>query len=78
MVRSPGRAGPPRVGLVVPRAVGKAVRRNRIRRRLRHAVRALQLEADMDYVIIASPQVATAQFADLVAWLGRAHRDLTK
>ena len=78
MVRSPGRPGPPRVGLVVPRGVGKAVRRNRMRRRLRHAVRALQLEPDMDYVIIASAQAANAPFANLVEWLDRAHRDTSK
>ncbi len=58
MVRAPGRAGVPRVGLVVSRGVGTAVRRNRLKRRLRHAVRALQLEPDMDYVIIASAQAA--------------------
>ena len=31
---------PPRVGFVVPRAVGTAVTRNRVRRRLRHLVRS--------------------------------------
>jgi ribonuclease P protein component len=31
---------PPRVGFVVPRAVGPAVTRNRVRRRLRHLLRA--------------------------------------
>jgi len=36
------------------------VRRNRLKRRLRHAVRALELEPDMDYVIIANPHAAEA------------------
>jgi ribonuclease P protein component len=49
--------------------VGEAVRRNRIKRRLRHAVRALQLEPDMDYVIIASAEVAETPFPQLVQWL---------
>lgn len=42
------------------RGVGTAVRRNRLKRRLRHAVRAIQLEPDMDYVIIANSQAAEA------------------
>lgn len=46
------------MGLVVTRGVGTAVRRNRLKRRLRHVVRALRLEPDMDYVIIASAQAA--------------------
>ena len=37
-LRSPESAGP-RIGFTVPRAVGKAVVRNRIRRRMREAVR---------------------------------------
>lgn len=69
VVRSPGRAGSARVGLVVSRDVSDAVRRNRIKRRLRHAVRALQLEPDMDYVIIASAQVAEAPYPRLLQWL---------
>lgn len=72
MVRSPGRPGAPRVGLVVSRDVGEAVRRNRIKRRLRHAVRAVQLESDMDYVIIASDLVADAPFPQVMQWLERA------
>ncbi|MGH8946686.1 MAG: ribonuclease P protein component [Acidimicrobiia bacterium] len=72
VVRSPGRPGAPRVGLVVSRSVGEAVRRNRIKRRLRHAVRAIQLESDMDYVIIASGPVADAPFPEVVQWLERA------
>ena len=77
MARSPGRPGPPRVGFVVSRDVGGAVRRNRIKRRLRHAVRGLQLEPDMDYVIIASDQVGTAPFGEVVEWLERARKALS-
>lgn len=72
VVRSPGRPGAPRVGLVVSRGVGEAVRRNRVKRRLRHAVRAIELEPNMDYVIIASGPVADAPFPEVVRWLERA------
>lgn len=78
MVRSPGRSGPPRVGLVVSRDVRQAVRRNRIKRRLRHAVRALQLEPNMDYVIIANPQIEDAPFSELLAWLNGALEGLSR
>ncbi|MBW3666227.1 MAG: ribonuclease P protein component [Actinobacteria bacterium] len=78
VVRSPGRPGPARVGFVVSRDAGKAVRRNRIKRRLRHAVRVLQLEPDMDYVIIASAQVATARYSDLIGWVQRALRETSQ
>ena len=72
MVRSPGRSGPPRLGFVVSKRSGNAVTRNRIRRRLRHAVMGLQLQPGTDYVIIANRQVAEAEFETLQSWLGRA------
>ena len=54
--RDRGDGGEPRVGLTVTKKVGNAVERNRIRRRLREAVR-LRAGADMaagiDYVIVA-------------------------
>jgi ribonuclease P protein component len=72
VVGSPGRAGPPRVGLVVSRSCGSAVARNRIKRRLRSAARATELEPGIDYVIIANRQVADAPYEQLVGWLRRA------
>lgn len=69
IVRSLGRPGPPRFGLVVPKSAGNAVTRNRIKRRLRHAVTTLNLEPGNDYVIIASEQVAEVSSAGLVSWL---------
>jgi len=59
---------PPRFGITVTRKIGNAVVRNRIRRRLKEAVRAAagQAEAATDYVLIARPAVLTLQFDRLV------------
>ena len=65
-----------RYGFVTSRAVGKAVVRNRLRRRLREAVRWLPLENGWDIVTIARRSAAEATFAELrdslAALLGRA------
>jgi len=62
---------PPRVGFVVSRAVGIAVVRNRVRRRLRAAVREYlsSLPGGSLLVVRAHPQAATARQADLAAEL---------
>ncbi|HWB87993.1 MAG TPA: ribonuclease P protein component [Acidimicrobiia bacterium] len=72
LVSSPGQTGPPRLGLVVSRACGPAVRRNRIKRRLRAAAERVELQPGMDYVIIATPKVAEATFDGLIRSLRRA------
>ena len=63
-----GDAAPARFGLTVTRKVGNAVERNRIRRRLREAIR-IGAEADMvpgiDYVIVARRDVLAAPFTTL-------------
>ena len=61
--------GPPRVGLVVGRRVGKAVVRNRVKRRLRAALREIGLKDGMDYVVIGSTAVAGVPFPRLRVWL---------
>jgi ribonuclease P protein component len=55
----------PRVGLTVPKTLGKAVARNRIKRRMREAVRAAlpQLSAPVDVVLHPKRSVLEAQFA---------------
>ncbi|MCI0425235.1 MAG: ribonuclease P protein component [Actinobacteria bacterium] len=68
VVSAPGRVGPPRVGLVV-RGSGSAVTRNRIKRRLRHAIAGRQLQPGTDYVIVANQSVTEASFAQLETWL---------
>jgi ribonuclease P protein component len=72
VVRLPGRSGPPRLGLVVAKGSGGAVTRNRIKRRLRHAAREIDLQPGTDYVIIARKEAAEMAFGQLVAVLNAA------
>ena len=70
-------AGPARFGFTVTRKAGGSVERNRMRRRLREALRrAAPLEArrGFDYVIVARPQALEAGFGQLVSELARAMR----
>jgi ribonuclease P protein component len=56
-----GRSGP-RIGFVVSGALGNAVNRNRVKRRLRHlaAAHAPDTPVEMDLVVRALPRAATA------------------
>jgi ribonuclease P protein component len=60
-------ARPPRAGLVVSKAVGNAVVRNRVKRRLRHQVAPLlsALPAGTTVVLRALPPAAGASSAEL-------------
>ena len=62
---------PPRLGLAVPRQVGNAVTRNRVKRRLREAWRARlsELQPGHDYVLVARPGLADAAEARGFEWL---------
>jgi len=62
-------AGPPRVGFVVNKAVGNAVLRNRVHRRLRAvlAARLPELPAGSLIVVRALPSSATASYDELAA-----------
>ena len=66
----------PRVGFVVSRAVGTAVRRNRVKRRLRHAVRARldALPRGSVLVVRAHAVAGAASYAELVVDLDRCLR----
>jgi ribonuclease P protein component len=58
-----------RVGLTVTRNVGGAVERNRVRRRLKEALRVaapLEAEGDHDYVLVARREALGRRFAALV------------
>jgi ribonuclease P protein component len=67
----PGESGAVRVGFVVSRAVGPAVVRNRVRRRLRHlmAARTAALPAGTTLVIRTTPRCALAPFDALASGL---------
>ncbi|WP_142521959.1 ribonuclease P protein component [Pseudorhizobium endolithicum] len=63
---------PPRVGFTVTKKHGNAVARNRMRRRLKEAVRqsaGFAMKAGHDYVIVARREVLTVPFAELTAQL---------
>lgn len=68
-------AGPPRFGFTVTKKIGSAVVRNRIRRRLKEALRLapdLSARAGYDYVILARHPALTQDFATLQKELARA------
>ena len=69
VIRASFDPGPPRVGIVAGKRVGSAVDRNRAKRRLRAALRSLPLWEDTAYIVVASPRVNTARFAELTGWL---------
>jgi ribonuclease P protein component len=61
----------PRLGLAVPKAVGTAVVRNRVKRRLREVFRARssELPKDHDYVLVVRPGLAEAAESRGFDWL---------
>lgn len=61
-------AGEPGTAIVVRRAVGGAVQRNRAKRIIREAWRSLspKLEEPTDAVLVARPEIEGATAADLV------------
>lgn len=69
-----------RVGLTVGRAVGGAVERNRIKRRLREAVRLRRPGGSMPVDVVINPKksMLTAKFAELENEIGRAFEVIQK
>jgi ribonuclease P protein component len=69
----PSSTSGPRVGLTVGKVLGNAVARNRIKRRMREAVRihVATLTADVDVILHPRNFVATVDFAKLEAEVGR-------
>jgi ribonuclease P protein component len=65
-------SGEPRLGLAVPKAIGTAVVRNRVKRRLRELWRARieRIVPGRDYVLIARPGLAEAAESRGFDWLG--------
>jgi ribonuclease P protein component len=72
--REPDGRGPARAGLVVGKAVGNAVQRNRVKRRLRHLLRErlVPLPDGAALVVRALPSAAAASSLDLGSALDKA------
>ena len=71
--RQPGQPATPRVGFVVSKAVGPAVTRNLVKRRLRHLARerVASLPVDGMLVVRALPPAALASYDELADELDR-------
>jgi ribonuclease P protein component len=70
---------PPRFGFTVTKKLGGATVRNRIRRRLKEALRctqALSAQPGCDYVIVAQPAALSENFAQLQRQLDQAMADI--
>lgn len=69
-----------RIGFTVRRVLGGAVQRNRMKRRLREAVRlqSLQPQGAVDVVINPKPSLLTADFAELQAEVAKAFQAIQK
>lgn len=70
---SGSRIGGPRIGLTAGRVLGNAVERNRIKRRMREAVRLNldHLQSDVDVVLHPRKSVLAMEFAKLANEVGR-------
>ncbi len=64
---APNDLGHTRVGITVSGRVGKAVVRNKVRRRIREAIRARlpRLQTGLDRVVVGRPASARATWADV-------------
>ena len=69
----PGEIVPSRFGFTVPRAIGKAVLRNRLKRRMREAIRSQLDLLPVNWKIVFNPRRSAleAEFKDLCAEVGR-------
>ncbi len=73
------RSATPRVGFVISAKVGDAVRRNRLRRRLRHVLGArLDTMPPTDLVVRALPGAAELSFVELEGLLDDGLRSLAR
>lgn len=72
-LRSEGPPVPARFGFTVPRGLGKAVERNRLKRRMKEAVRSRLDTLPPNWAIVFNPRrsVLEAPFEDLCREVGR-------
>lgn len=78
MTLAPGGSGAPRLGLAVTRRLGKAVRRNRVKRLLREFFRRHKMELPpQDIVIMAKKGAADLDYRQVEEELGRLLRRRT-
>jgi ribonuclease P protein component len=77
---APSDATGPRIGLTVPKALGKAVDRNRIKRRLREAVRRAlpSLSVSVDVVLHPKASVLKLDFAVIEQEVAEIFRTIQK
>jgi ribonuclease P protein component len=61
--------GPSRLGIAIPKALGPAVRRNRLKRQLREAWRMREPAAGRDYVLVGRSGLGEAAEAQGLEWL---------
>jgi len=68
-----GSGAGPKIGFTVPRALGKSVDRNRIKRRMREAVRRQLSELEPQWEIVINPRRAAleAPFGELAREVSR-------
>jgi len=78
--RGPSEPGGPRVGVTVSRALGGAVQRNRIKRRMREAMRfhLAELTASVDLVFNPKKITLTAEFSQIDQEVQRAFEVVQK
>lgn len=78
LIAFPREQGPSRLGLAVDRRVGRAVLRNRVKRRLRECFRLNKPARALDVVLVAKREILNATWSELEREYGRRLRELER